>query len=97
MSHPGSREMRRLRRDFAELCNDIGDLGHALSDVGGERGKAVYRQTAQQGLHLRDGGEAALDSAQHILRARPFSSALVAMTVGCIVAAAITVYRKARY
>lgn len=94
MSNAGSREMKRLKRDFAELRNDIGDLGHALSNAGTERGRTIYQQTAQQGLRLRDGGEAALDSAQDLVRSRPLSSALFAIAVGGLVAAAVTAYRK---
>lgn len=97
MSNPGSREMKRVKRDFAELRNDIGDLGHALSNIGAERGRSLYQQTAQQGLRLRDSGDAALDSAQNMLRARPLSSALIAIGAGFIVGAAVAAYRKTHH
>ncbi|MDO8862983.1 hypothetical protein Q6D67_14835 [Haliea sp. E1-2-M8] len=89
--------MKRLKRDFSDLRSDIGDLGHALSNIGAERGRTLYQQTAHQGLRLRDTGEAALDSAQHMLRSRPVSSTLMVVAVGCIVAAAVSAYRKTHY
>ncbi len=94
MSNLGSRELKRLKRDFSELRSDVGDLGHALSNIGAERGKTLYEQGTQQGLRLRDSGEAALDSAQQMLRSRPLSSALIAIGVGCLVGAGVAAYRK---
>ncbi len=97
MSNAGSREMKRLKRDFSELRSDIGDLGHALSNLGAERGRTLYQQTAHQGLRLRDTGEAALGSAQYMIRSKPVSSALMVVAIGCIVGAAVTAYRKTHY
>lgn len=96
-NNPGSRELKQLKRDFAELRGDMGDLGNALTHAGADRGRTLYQHTAQQGLRLRRRGEAALGSAHHTIRSRPVSTALIAIGIGCIVGLAVAACRKTRH
>ncbi|CAL1239920.1 DUF883 family protein [Candidatus Methylocalor cossyra] len=74
-----------LRQDLATLKADLNALMETVRELSAEQGRAVYGRLRETGDKARAQVQAAQDSVERYVEARPLSSILVAFGVGFVV------------
>lgn len=80
-----NKDLVQLKKDLAALRDDIGTLTGTIKSAGTKQAEVAYGHVREQGEHLRQKGEDAVDSIARSIDERPMTSVLTAFGVGLLV------------